>query len=458
MKFNAKIDVNSFEVLNSEFTKAKCYILYTGENRNGSSISKETVEAALPSIFNCPVIGEFLKKDDGTKDFGSHGGRIIIDSTGIRYEQTTMPYGVVPESANPRWEMVDDKEYLVCEIILWSGRYDDLDVFLADGQRPQSMEISPLEFEEKNGLFEIKSFEFSALTILGSDVEPCFEDAKIETYASDKFNLIFEEMKNALKDLFKKDEDDEPMMDEEDMMPEEEDEKEKMSKNFAMTMKDKLRLLQDSIEDERVADADDNTISYKSYWVMDFDDNYVYVSMYAWERDGSSEDRYYRATFSIDEENQTAIINKESFEEIIQKWVTLEESQAIDDERQQFENLKTDFEALESEVIDLRKFKQDAESEERKAEISALLDEFSVDLVNCEDFINFRNEAVEKKLSNEEISEKCYAILGRVKFERKPKKDKEKPLATFVNIDTATDSKASERYGSAIRYFKPKNN
>jgi uncharacterized protein YaiL (DUF2058 family) len=441
IKFEAKIDVKSFEVLNSEFTKAKCYILYTGQNRNGSSISKEATEAALPSIYNCPVVAEMINKDDGEKDFGTHGGRIVIDSSGVRYEQTTVPYGVVPESANPRWEMVDDKEYLVCEIILWSGRYDDLDVFLADGVRPQSMEISPLEFEEKDNLFEIKSFEFSALTILGSDIEPCFENAKIETFECDTFKKQYEEMVSKftqyLSSLDKK----------EEVKIEEE------PKIFSLTMNQKLELLQDSIEDERVADEDDNTISYTSYWVMDADDDFAFIRVYKYEKDGKDSKTHIRAKYSINEENSFANIDKSSFEEIVNKWVTKTEAQEIEDSRQtmtiQIEQLQKDNELLQG-------FKEKAEKDERKLEINTVLDEFSVDLANSEEYKNFCDEALEKELSDDEIRKECFSILGKFKFEQKPKKDKEKPLATFVKPNTVND-KASERYGSAIVFFKPKN-
>jgi hypothetical protein len=447
IKFEAKIDVKSFEVLNSEFTKAKCYVLYTGENRNGSLISKEAVEVALPSIYNCPVVAEVIYKD-GVKDFGSHGGRIVIDSSGIRYEQTTVPYGVVPESANARWETVDDKEYLVCEIILWSGRYDDLDVFLADGVRPQSMEISPLEFEEKDNLFEITSFEFSALTILGSDVEPCFEDAKIETFECDTFKKQYEEMVGKFTQYLSS------LNKGEDVETEEE------PKTFSLTMKDKLKLLQNSIEDERVTDDDDNTISCKYYWVMDFDDNFVYISIYGWAQDGSDEDYYVRGSYQIDEANSSATINKESFEEIIQKWVTLTESQQIDSERQtmeaDFSQLKDDYSNLQNEIKVLQGFKEKTEKEERNLEINTILDEFSIDLANLEEYKNFRDEALEKELSNDKIRDKCFALLGKVQFEQKSKKKQEKPLATFVKLDSATNSKAAERYGSAISFFKPK--
>ena len=435
-KFDAKIDVKSFEVLNSEFTKAKCYIMYTGENRNGSIMSKETVEAALPSLQNIPVVAEFIIKDGGEADFGSHGGRIIIDNEGIRYEQTTVPYGVVPESANARWEMVDDKEYLVADIILWTGRYEDLEVFSEDNMRPQSMEITPLTSEEtEDGLFQINSFEFSALTILGSDVEPCFEDAKIETYSLDGFEDTFKEMLEKYKKYLNST--DEPEQEEE--IPTEE---------YSLTMKDKLKILQNSIEDERVTDEDDNTISYTSYWVMDFDENFVYLNIYSWSQDGSDEDYYVRANYEIDEENNSATINKDSFETIVQKWVTETEAEAIEASR----------ESMTLELEELREFKNSVETQQKIENLENVLDEFSKDLGGVSEFKEFRENAVEECMDEESVRKECFAILGRVKFEKEAKSKKEKPLVTELHVNKTKEKKTYDRYGEANRFFKPKEN
>ena len=440
-KFDAKIDVKSFEVLNSEFTKAKCYIMYTGENRNGSLMTKETVEAALTSIYNIPVIAEFIEKKE---DFGGHGGKIIITSTGIEYVQTTVPYGVVPESANPRWKMVDDKEYLVADIILWSGRYDDLDVFLADGVRPQSMEITPLTSEEtEEGLFNIKSFEFSALTILGSDVEPCFEDAKVETYELDGFEDIFKEMLEKYKKYLNTDnsEEEEPTVTEETSAEEPD--------VFSLTMKEKLGLLQNSIEDERVSDENGDTVSYTSYWVMDFDENYTYINVYSWSSDGSNDDQYVRASYSFDEANGMASIDKSTFEKVINKWVTPAEAEQIESSRQ----------SMTIELEELREFKVSIDKQKQIENLENVLDEFSKELGNVSEFKELKREALEDCMKEDLVREKCFAILGRVKFEKEAKAKKEKPLvASLQHINKSQEKKVYDRYGDANRFFKPKEN
>lgn len=194
---------SDLEILNPEFTRAKCYVMYTQENRNNSYISKETVEAALPTMKNIPIIGEF-KEDLDT--FGSHGGKIVISDDGIEYVQTTRPYGVVSSDATFSWETLDDgHEYLVVDgCILWTSRYEEASK-VTDDSMAQSMEISINNYFTRNDkVIEITDMTFSALCILGT-AEPCFENSHfVESYSlnvnESKFTEEFSEM---LKELAK---------------------------------------------------------------------------------------------------------------------------------------------------------------------------------------------------------------------------------------------------------------
>lgn len=198
MQFEAKI--TDVEPVNPLFSRCKIYVMYTGANRNGSYISKETVEKALPTIYNIPIIGEFSEAID---DFKGHGGKIEISDDGVKFIKTTKPYGVVPESAVASWETVDGQEYLVLEgCYLWTGRYEEANKVIEEG-KGQSMEIEIVDgaFNKATNVYEIKEMIFSALCILGDDVEPCFEGASIVAYSLDKesFMAQFKEMLAELK-------------------------------------------------------------------------------------------------------------------------------------------------------------------------------------------------------------------------------------------------------------------
>lgn len=201
-KFSSKIfDV---EPMNPTFSKCKIQVMYHGLNRNGSNIPKPVVEDAIPTIYNIPIIGEFKEEKN---DFGSHGGRLEISDEGMKYVITTKPYGVVPESATVSWQNITDdngnpQEYLVIEdAYLWTGRYEEANQIIEDG-KAQSMEVEfPKYHFDKKGKFVADEMVFSALCILGDDVEPAFENASISASFStaDDIKSVFEEMLKELK-------------------------------------------------------------------------------------------------------------------------------------------------------------------------------------------------------------------------------------------------------------------
>lgn len=210
MKFNlnAKFEEDtSFQ--HPELTKVAVWIATYGQNANGSDIPREAFEEAIPSLYNMPILGEFcetLESSDNSNsgvdgDFKGHGGKIIIDDSGVQWVATTKAYGVVPESCNPRWEFDQNgEEYLVCDGFLWTGRYEEANK-VKDNLCNQSMEIVPLDTYTKDGVTHITKFNFSGLCILGEDTTPCFPSAKV-VYSLNKedikedFNLLLEELKN----------------------------------------------------------------------------------------------------------------------------------------------------------------------------------------------------------------------------------------------------------------------
>lgn len=168
---------------NSEFTDCVIDVMYSGKNRNGSKITRESVDEAVSTLYNVPIIGEFIEYKD---DFGDHSGELEPDENGdLKYVVKTRPYGVVNESTKISWSYkeVDGelKECFSCTGKLWTGKYPELMTLIENGSKGQSMEITDVEGDtDTDGYFDIKKFKFSALCILGDDVEPCFENSKVE--------------------------------------------------------------------------------------------------------------------------------------------------------------------------------------------------------------------------------------------------------------------------------------
>ena len=184
---STSVEFVSLTPLNPLISKCEIKVLYTGLNRNKSFITKDVANKMAQSLPGTPIVGEFL-----TQDFGDHGEEdLVIDENGLRFVKSTVPYGFIPTDAKIWWQNFLDcdgveREYLLTEGYLWTGRYPETQRVISKGNG-QSMELDKdslvgewtksdnAEFE----YFNIDEAFFSALCILGEDVEPCFEGANI---------------------------------------------------------------------------------------------------------------------------------------------------------------------------------------------------------------------------------------------------------------------------------------
>lgn len=191
---------------NSSFDTAKLKICYTGENRNGSFISKETIEKCMNTIYNCPIVCHY---DRETDSIGGHDMEIVSDDDGtIRLVNITTPVGVVPESATPYFETAPDAngvehEYFCTDVLLWK-RQEAYRKIVSDGTVGHSMEINVFDggTDKESGLYNINDFEFTAFCLLGDGVTPCFEGASVEMYSMSEFKVKMEDMMRDLKESF----------------------------------------------------------------------------------------------------------------------------------------------------------------------------------------------------------------------------------------------------------------
>lgn len=188
--------------VNPSFDTARLRIAYTGKNRNNSFISKESFERAIPSMYNCPVVANYMRTED---EIGSHDGEFIKDKDGnVQYVNITQPVGIVPESASYSWETVEDNgvihQYLCTDVILWK-RQEAYQKIKDNGVTDQSMEIAVTDGEIVDGYYNIKDFHFTAFCLLGN-AEPCFESAALFTFSTDEFSQQYTEMMKEFKAAF----------------------------------------------------------------------------------------------------------------------------------------------------------------------------------------------------------------------------------------------------------------
>ena len=196
--------------INPLMSKCEIKVFYLGENRNGDYINKETAAGLAKTLRGAPIVGYFKEEKE---DFADHGDVVTIDDEGIHFECKTRPYGfVAPDAqvwfqkfseANDFGEAIE-REYLMTTGYLWTGQYEEAKLAVEGEGKPQSMEITNVDGHwgtNSRGMdfYIITDATFSKLCILGDDVEPCFEGARVAAPAVSKsFTKVDDDFKKTL--------------------------------------------------------------------------------------------------------------------------------------------------------------------------------------------------------------------------------------------------------------------
>lgn len=205
------INLQPLEV-NPLMSKCEIKVLYVGENRNHSFITKEVASEMAKTLRGAPIVGYFKEEDD---DFRDHGHKMVIEEDQIKFECLTKPFGFVDLNADVWFQKFTDtdefgnnveREYMMTTGYLWTEQFKEAKRVIEEG-RPQSMELDEESLDgnwatnPKNGIdfFIINDAVFSKLCILGEDVEPCFEGASITApEVSTSFTKMDDNFKNTL--------------------------------------------------------------------------------------------------------------------------------------------------------------------------------------------------------------------------------------------------------------------
>ena len=489
------VNISSFEKLNDKFTKAKCYVMALGKNRNYSAFKKETVDAAYSSLLFIPVIGHLLTNEDGKHYLGGHDYEFDKDTK--EFKSLCVPFGVTIPDESPKYEDVVEPDgttntYLTSNIILWTGRYPELleAIYSEDVMFGQSMEIdvnAMKKLEDDKKYTEITDFTFDALCMLNKSddefhVEPCFPSASIvpDEYSADanEFKALFAEMRDELKLYFGEHIGGTNLG---DVNREPEENIEDVIAKFAATYNDKRTAINEVLRGMRKVEKDDKGVTTKETWyyLMDFDDTHAYVnkdeSSYG-DGNYTSESKYFKVPYSYNEAEKTAEFTGEAVE-IERVWLTAEEramleksvaaqfTDVIDQLRSEYEELESNsatvsenYAALENEAEELRAYKANAEAEKRKNAINAVCAKFEAQIGNVEDYINLKSKADDYTI--EEFEHECYAIKGRFYSNDAELACAKAQFSVQLPIDNTNpfdDVTAVAPYGGIVEYYKRDN-
>ena len=412
--------------INPLMSSCQIKVLYIGENRNRSYISKDVAMEMAKSLRGAPIVG-YYKKDK--QDFADHGEQLILDDEGIHFNCLTKPYGFVAPDAQVWFQDFQDSDefgntkvrtYLMTTGYLWSGQFEEAQQVLEDGGKPHSMELDEKSLQghwstnikEDMEFFIINDAIFSKLCILGDDVEPCFEGSAITApQVSASFTLdndfkhtlfqMMEELKYALK-----------------------------GGNIVADIKDKAPEAQE-VQTEEVTvtteftENQDNNIESSSNEI----DNNLNDAESDFAKKEDEEDSEEEESSEPDAEEKED--DKEEDDEEKKKYALLEEK---------YNNLQSDFVALEAENAELKEFKANIENKQKDDLISQfymLSDEDKRDVI--ENKANYSLEEIESKLAVICFKKKVNFNLDTASENENSVKGTEDPVTTF-NIDNSEDS------------------
>lgn len=476
IRYETQIQIvpSSMKQLNKQFALVDILLCYHGKNRNMTAMTKEVIEAALPSLYGIPIVGEYIYLDDGSQDFGSHGGKIIISDKGIKFEDTTKPYGFITKEAvdNAKWVTITEKngiqqhEYLELKnCIVWEKRYEEVSALL-DKNYGQSMEIEISSGDyDSDGYYNIKEMTFSAACILGSnpdgtDVIPCFESACIgRHYELDSFKkefaLMLDEYKKSINE------------------PNKEEKKFMDLKKFTEILSAK-KIGESDVCKYRLLNVTDSKV-----FALDMEDYKPYGFDYAVTNEADVEDIVIDFNSKVEMSlSATDKITDENFEEFsiqseidsVKNDIFANDVPAKVDEctnllkaeyEKEIDELGTSFKSLneqyENATKELEKYKAKESLEkanQHKADVDALFERYASKLGKCAEFLVYKAKTKPEDVTLEEVNEKLTLMVGKYTMDNQKNKN-----FSYTPTETGVTGRLNEaienKYGHLLdKYIK----
>ena len=424
--------------INPLMSRCEIKVLYLGENRNHSYITKEVASDMAKTLRGAPIVGYYKENKE---DFADHGEQVIFDDEGVKFNCMTKPYGfVAPDSEVwfQKFEDTDDfgnttiREYLMATGYLWTGQYEECQSVIDNGKN-QSMELDENSLDghwstnNKTGMdfFIINDAIFSKLCILGDDVEPCFEGARVTapevstsfSKVDDTFKKTLYTMMQELKSALEGGQSNMDLDNKEEVVVE--------------TTEEVTEVTEPAAADEVVTEENDKNEQPISTENQE--------SIEAQSNDNSSFEKKDDDDDDKEEENSDKEENDD--EEDKEKKYSLLESE--------YEELKTQYSELESQYQSLVEFKNQIENEKKDALINSfymLADEDKADVI-----------ANKAKYSLDEIEAKLSVICVRKKVnfnlddEEEASKDDKKDVEDVVTYSLREEESSTPAWVSALR-------
>lgn len=459
----------------SRFKKVKIRVAHTGENLNNTIFTKDSLEKMSKTLGLVPIVGYVEKNEEDEDDFSNHRQLIKLTKDNIEYEYLGHAYGLIPENPNVSFEILNGKEWLCTEGYIWTKFEKAVEIFKGSSNiKSQSMEIDDIDgFIDDDGILNIEDAVFSALCILGEDVQPAMAGSTIEMFSSNDFK---QEVKMMMQEFSKKGENDldkdkekkdekksAEVVDEKDTKDVKEKEVDNTevadtkAKDKKDTKVDKAKKnAKDDENEEEEKDKDKEKDKEKKFSIVfemshedirsslyaavrnDSDDTYgwipeVYNNHFIYQETTYSEEyttRYYDIKYTV-EDDGVSIGEKI---EVFSKFLTKEECDKVESDRERLVD-------LEKELEELNSYKESFEKKEK----AKTLEEYSERLE--EESYATLAENIDKYTKEEFDREIAFTIL-------KAESAKKENSGVGVYSANLVSDETNKMYGEYSRFFK----
>ena len=488
---NLPVTYEVSDYVDDRFKKVKIWIAHTGENLNYSIFTKESLEKMSETLPYVPIVGYIEKNEEDENDFSDHRNSITIKDGDVNIEYMCHAYGFIPEGAKSSFEIRDGKEWLVGEGYLWTKFEKSVDIFSnSNNSKSQSMEIDNIDgFIDNEGRVNVDNARFSALCILGDDVSPGMQGSTIEMFNANSVKDEIKEMvyefskkgdkslekdtkekvdefveekgkevktdtKKAKTDSDKKDTEEKVEDVKKNAKKEDEKAKTKSKDNSDKVDEDKKNFVEKDEEDTEDVEKEDGKekkfqlvfeISHddvrrclykaineeESYsWIIEVFDNHFVYQKETYENDVYTT-KFYDRQYVMAEEKVT--IGDEV--EVFSKFLTKEEFDKIDAERNRVKELET-------ELTTLKEFKAEKETADKMEILETYSEKLSEEKFKefSEGIANFEAKDLEKEIA--------YALFKQDQVTEAENK------AGGVAVYTAKSNETTGKYGDLDRLFE----
>ena len=458
---------SKFEVINSEFTRCRCNVFYTGKNRNYSDITEEALNkfVARKGYANVPVVAHLMKDSDGHYHVGGHDSKLVISDEGFEIINECVPFGVIPEDCNPSMDIITERsgekrKYFSVDIILWTHRYPIMEAAFSDEiYFNQSMELTYEDISYDGDYIVVNDFSMSALCLLNrslnsnENVEPCFESSRVKKFSLDESE--FKKNYELLLDNLKKISDDKNKF--------QIKKKEENSMDFSKVTEALAQYTFKNADDTDIAKYALLTVGETSIGVIDRED-YCTYSIDCTEADGA-------IVFDMDSKTKCAMgvkdyvegesfdlageiesvkeATKTTYEAELSKSYATEYNAKIDEITQAYADLKANFDTMSAELEKYKKADTDRKTAEHKAEIDTLIETYAKKIGRLPKFLCYRAKLDYSK-ETADVERELTVMAGEAMMDKGTANFSYSPVITPVGKVSTEKYAGSDRYGNLL--------